>query len=78
MIYSGVIMRTIVDLPEKQVAGLSKFCARENISRAEAIRRAVEILLSSQKGADRATTFGAWARRGDSRKVVDALRGEWD
>jgi metal-responsive CopG/Arc/MetJ family transcriptional regulator len=71
-------MRTIIDLPAKQVAALSDFCAREKISRAEAIRRAVESLLASRGKTLRETAFGTWAPRGDSRAVVDALRSEWE
>jgi len=71
-------MRTIIDLPEKQVAALGDFCAREKISRAEAIRRAVESLLTSQGKTHREASFGSWAPRGNSRSVVDALRSEWE
>jgi len=78
MIYDIVIMRTIVDLPEVQVAELAEFCARQKISRAEAIRRAVNDLLTTQKHSNRASAFGAWAPRGDSRTVVEALRNEWE
>ncbi len=78
MIYDNVIMRTIIDLPEQQVAALAEFCDRERISRAEAIRRAVEALLASRVPSEREAAFGGWARRGDSRTVVDELRGEWD
>ncbi len=71
-------MRTIIDLPDKQVAALSEFCAQEEISRAEAIRRAVDRFLETRLSANRDAVFGAWASRGDSREVVDALREEWD
>ena len=73
-----VIMRTIIDLPDKQVAALGEFCAQAKISRAEAIRRAVESMLASQGQTNREAAFGAWAPRGDSRAQVDALRGEWE
>lgn len=78
MIYAGVIMRTIVDLPEKQIEALGEFCRREKISRAEAVRRAVGNLLATQKNQQRGAVFGAWAARGDSRAAVDALRSEWE
>jgi len=35
------IMRTIIDLPEQDIQDLDGICAREHISRAEAVRRAV-------------------------------------
>ena len=73
----GVIMRTIIDLPDHQVAALAELCAREKISRAEAVRRALDAMLAESRGRNRESAFGAWAPRGDSRKVVDALREEW-
>jgi hypothetical protein len=77
MIYDDVIMRTIVDLTEEQLAALLEFCEREKISRAEAVRRAVDVLLSQQKPLTREQTFGTWPQRGDSRTVVEELRKEW-
>jgi len=71
-------MRTIIDLPEKQVAALGDFCEWEKISRAEAIRLAVDSLLATQLRVDRASAFGAWAPGGDSRAAVEALRSEWE
>jgi hypothetical protein len=76
--HDDVIMRTIVDLPAQQIAALSELCEREQISRAEAIRRAVDVLLASQVPAGRELAFGAWEGRADSRGWVDQLRGEWD
>lgn len=73
----AVIMRTIIDLPDQQLAALGAFCERERISRAEAIRRAVEAWLASRQPAERASAFGAWEREEDSRKYVDDLRSEW-
>lgn len=73
----AVIMRTIIDLPEQQVAALGAFCERERISRAEAIRRAVEAWLASRPPAERDSAFGAWDQGEDSRKLVDDLRAEW-
>jgi hypothetical protein len=77
MIYDDVVMRTIVDLPEGQVAALGEYCKREGSSRAEAVRRAVEVLLASRLSMEREAVFGAWGDRGDSRVFVDGLRGEW-
>jgi len=71
-------MRTIIDLPEQQIAALGEYCEHERISRAEAIRRAVEAMLASRVPAERAAAFGCWAPRGDSRAMVDELRREWD
>jgi metal-responsive CopG/Arc/MetJ family transcriptional regulator len=78
MMHDDVIMRTIIDLPKQQLAALGAFCERERISRAEAIRRAVEAWLAPRLPADRASAFGSWERNEDSRKIVDDLRAEWD
>ncbi len=78
MMNDDIIMRTIIDLPESQVVALREFCERQKISRAEAIRRAVDGFLQSSAKANRDEAFGVWKSRGDSRKEVDALRGEWD
>jgi len=78
LIYDDVIMRTIIDLPEAQIAALGEFCERERISRAEAIRRAVDAMLAARLPAERSVAFGGWAPRGDSRALVDELRQEWD
>lgn len=78
MIYDDVIMRTIVDLPDKQIAALGDFCAVEKISRAEAIRRAVDRLLESRASVNRESAFGAWKPGTDSRHMIDAIRDEWE
>jgi hypothetical protein len=70
-------MRTIIDIPDHQVAALAELCDRENISRAEAIRRALEVMLAEKRAVGRDAAFGAWAQRRDSRAVVDGLREEW-
>lgn len=71
-------MRTIIDLPEKALKALSEICQREGISRAEAIRRAVEAYTSRKAPTPDDEAFGIWRARGvDSLKYQDALRAEW-
>ncbi len=72
-----IIMRTIIDLPDHQVAALAELCEREQISRAEAVRRALDAMLVEKKAETRESAFGSWASRGDSRAEVDGLREEW-
>ena len=74
------IMRTIIELPESQVKDLSALCRKEGISRAEAIRRAVTMMLKYQKPLDGglAKAFGMWKDRANEvRRMRDQLRGEW-
>ena len=61
--YDDVIMRTIIELPGEQLEALDAICAREKISRAEAIRRAVELLLKSKTGPGAKAAFGLWRDR---------------
>ena len=70
-------MRTIVDLTDHQVAALTELCKRENISRAEAVRRALDAMLAEKQAGTRKAAFGAWSARGDSRTFVNSLREEW-
>lgn len=75
-------MRTIVDLPDEQIEALRRLCERENISRAEAIRRAVAQFLRETDERERAfrESFGAWKEKEmpDAVEYVRTLREEWD
>ena len=70
-------MRTIVDLPEAQIASLARICEREGLSRAELIRRAVAAYLETQaKSPD--SGFGLWQNaHPDALELEDELRREW-
>ena len=72
-------MRTIIELPEDQVRELALACAREGISRAEAIRRAVALYLASQaEPAAGETAFGVWkGLETDGLGYEDRVRQEW-
>lgn len=76
-------MRTIIDLTDEQLARLEEVADREGISRAEAIRRAVDtayadVAVASSRAA-RDTAFGLWkGRKIDSLRYVDRLRDEWE
>lgn len=70
-------MRTIIELPEKALKALSDICQREKISRAEAIRRAVEAY-TSRKQPTTDEAFGIWRSRDlDGLEYQEALRTEW-
>jgi metal-responsive CopG/Arc/MetJ family transcriptional regulator len=70
-------MRTIVDLPQEQVRKLALICRREKISRAEAVRRALDRFLRSSSGRDLRSFFGASKTRGNVSRHVARLRREW-
>jgi hypothetical protein len=69
-------MRTIVDLPPEQIRKLRLFCRREKISRAEAVRRAVERFLR-ETGHDLSSFFGASKTRGSVTRQIGRIRREW-
>jgi hypothetical protein len=70
-------MRTIIELPEKVLKALSGICRREKISRAEAMRRAVEAY-TSRKQPTTDEAFGIWRTRDlDGLAYQEALRTEW-
>jgi metal-responsive CopG/Arc/MetJ family transcriptional regulator len=70
-------MRIIIDLPEHLVAALAALCEKENISRGEAIQRALEVMLAEKQSVDREAAFGSWQASGDSRATVEGIREEW-
>jgi metal-responsive CopG/Arc/MetJ family transcriptional regulator len=70
-------MRTIVDLPQEQIRKLALFCRREKISRAEAVRRAVDRFLRGSSASDLRSFFGVSRTRGNVARHVARLRREW-
>ena len=71
-------MRTIIELPQDQLTELDAHCRRENVSRAEAIRRAIAAMLDDQSKVDAAGAFGLWRDRGaDAAADLERLRDEW-
>jgi len=71
-------MRTIVDLPDEQLRALARLCEKLEISRAEAVRRAVDRLIKESKSDQKDVGFGIWKHKKiESRKFVERLRKEW-
>lgn len=72
------VMRTIVELPEQQLKALADVCEREGISRAEAVRRAVQAFVDGQRPGDAPAAFGCWRRRRIRGLAYERrLRAEW-
>ncbi len=72
-------MRTTIYLTDEQVKGLAAYCAVERISRAEAVRRAIDLFLREQNRDAARKAFGSWKGRGiDAVEYVRELRAEWD
>jgi hypothetical protein len=72
-------VRTIIDLPEDQLDALDGICRRESMSRAEAIRRAVDLLVRDRAAGASDAAFGLWraAKTVDGLAYQDRLRQEW-
>ncbi len=78
-------MRTIIDLTAEQISGLEQLCRDLHISRAEAVRRAVDTLLkdsereSFEAAMDRAATAWQAEHRGESTdEYLEKIRAEWE
>jgi len=72
-------MRTIIELREDQLAALDRIVADEKMSRAEAIRDAVDVYLRERKRVASRAAFGGWAHKKlDGLKYIAEARGEWD
>ena len=72
-------MRTIIDLPDRQVEELERLGRSRKLSRAEMIRQAVERYLQEIVPA-REEAFGLWKRAGsrqDGLSLQRRLRKEW-
>ena len=72
-------MRTIIELPEDQLVALDGICKRDEISRAEAIRQAVALLVQQRGAGTSGAAFGLWQgrQRTDGLTYQGRLRREW-
>ena len=71
-------MRTLVDLPERELEQLTALSRSKKTSRAELIRRAVAGYLA-QNRAGIEDSFGLWKSRSvDGLKYQERLRDEWE
>jgi metal-responsive CopG/Arc/MetJ family transcriptional regulator len=70
-------MRTLIDLPDDQVDALKRLSAREGVSRAALIRRAVSRLLAGEATQASEDAFGLWKSGEDGLAYEDRLRAEW-
>lgn len=71
-------MRTIIEIPDRDIRRLARTCRAEGISRAEAIRRAVSLFLAKRSRDPESDGFGLWREREeDGLAYQDRLRDEW-
>ena len=75
-------MRIIIDLEDTQASRLDAWAKAEKVSRAEAVRRAVNLMLE-QATLPQGTGFGLWAQsrsaqpERDGLALQQAMRNEW-
>ena len=70
-------MRTLVDIPERQITELANICANQRLSRAEAIRQAITLYIEQNKPA-RDDAFGLWGKEPrDGMTYQEQVRSEW-
>ena len=73
-----------MDLPEEQIAALDSYCEEANVSRAEAVRRAVSEFVPVKKREEKRSIkdhpgFGSWKHKKiDGLEYQEKLRAEWD
>ena len=72
-------MRTIIEVPQPQLDALDAICRTEDISRAEAIRRAITRMVGETRHALVTPAFGVWRDRPVDGLVYERrLRDEWE
>lgn len=70
-------MRTLVDIPDRQIKHLAVICKAEKKSRAEVIRQAISAYLETKKPAA-VQAFGLWReRKVDGLAYQEQVRSEW-
>jgi metal-responsive CopG/Arc/MetJ family transcriptional regulator len=72
-------MRTLVDIPDADIAALDELSRRRKVSRAQVIREAIKAhLTKAGAGAnDLDRFFGAWGTGEDGLAYQERLRSEW-
>jgi metal-responsive CopG/Arc/MetJ family transcriptional regulator len=72
-------MRTIIDIPGSVLNELDELAKSRDISRAEAVRRAMAEYLESRRKSRGDSAFGIWkSKKVDALAYEDELRGEWN
>jgi len=70
-------MRTLVDIPDRQIKDLTAICEAEKVSRAEVIRQAIAAYIEKKKPAT-VEAFGLWkGRKVDGLAYQERVRSEW-
>lgn len=70
-------MRTLVDIPDRQIDDLTLICESRRVSRAEVIRQAITLYIEQNKSAA-TDAFGIWKNHSvDGLAYQEKIRSEW-
>jgi metal-responsive CopG/Arc/MetJ family transcriptional regulator len=70
-------MRTLIDIPEKQLQELTVISQAQHVSRAEVIREAINLYLASKQRSE-PDAFGLWLDcQVDGLAYQEQVRSEW-
>jgi metal-responsive CopG/Arc/MetJ family transcriptional regulator len=71
-------MRTLVDIPDRELREITELSKRRKLSRAALIREAIAGYLAAHRRAQKKDAFGLWGERAaDGLAYQDKLRAEW-
>jgi hypothetical protein len=70
-------MRTLVDIPEPQLAKLAAISKARRLSRAEVIRQAIATYIETQPIRPEDAAFGIWKGVEDGVEYQRRLRDQW-
>jgi hypothetical protein len=82
IIQKGLEMRAIIEIPDKQINDLALIAKTKKLPRAEIIRQAITVYISSNKPSA-APAFGLWAKHPvkdqpqDGLQYQEKMRAEW-
>ena len=71
--------KILIDIPQEAIKSLDDIAERKKLSRAEVIRRAIEIAIHAESSSGFKQAFGAWSHRKSSGiDLQRKLRKEWE
>ena len=72
-----IAVRTLIDIPDRQVEDLAAICAAKKLPRTEVIRQAIAAYIATQRPAA-TEAFGLWGDKTiDGLKYQKKIRAEW-
>lgn len=70
-------MRTLIDIPDRQIDDLTRICDAKGVSRAEAIRQAITLFIEQNKPVA-VDVFSLWKDHNtDGLAYQEGMRSEW-